>query len=57
MKIDVSPYGVVHFSTKPTKQDRVGCDGIYVSRVVLSKKAKAAVRALVQHIKRKAKSP
>ncbi len=36
-------YGTVYFSDKPTPQDRNGCDGIYVRRVVISRRAKQFV--------------
>lgn len=42
--------GTVYWRNTPTKMDRVGCEGMYVSKVVLSKITKRAASALARRI-------
>lgn len=42
--------GDVYWRSTPTKRDKVGCDGMFISRVTLNKHAKRLGRAVAERI-------
>lgn len=42
-KEEIRGIGTVYMRTKPTKIDKVGCDGLFISRVVISEAFKRQI--------------